>query len=167
MCVSPHHHYPANVLRGDVTPRLWLCSCGTRNERIKQKCTNPDCFRKRPKRPVRAHQKALRDFPYSAYVQTALEVHGVSDESCCACSKPRSQERHHDRDHCHLTGRRRGLLCGGNRGCNVLLVPWVTAPVARGIADAKLEADEPDAHRWHVLADYLHRVEVFYAGVPS
>jgi hypothetical protein len=111
-----------------------------------------------------AHKRTLRDDSYAAYVEIARLIHGVTDESCCVCSKPRSQERHHDRDHDHLTGRPRGLACAGNRGCNILMVPWVTAAVAQGIYIAKQAAREPDADRWYLIAQYLHRVEVYYAG---
>jgi hypothetical protein len=97
------------------------------------------------------------------YLTVAREIHGVTDESCCVCGKPRSQERHHDRDHDHLTGNPRGLACGGNRGCNVLMLPWITAATAHGIAKAKRAAGEPDAGRWALIEAYLWRVEQFYA----
>ena len=150
-----------------MASRTWLCPCGTRNARVKQRCTSEDCRRARPKRRVAAHARTLRDDLYPVYVQTAREIHGVTDESCCACGKPRTQARHHDRDHDHRTGLRRGILCGGNQGCNVLLLPWVTAATARGIAAAKLAAGEPDAERWAMLRDYLQRVEVHYAAVAA
>lgn len=142
--------------------KYWACPCGTRNPRQNQRCTNPDCRKPRPKKRVPAHAQTLRDDPYELYVQTAQAIHGVTDESCCACGKPRTQERHHDRDHDHKTGQRRGLLCGGNRGCNVLLLPYHTAAVARAIAEA-LEREAPaQAPRWFALAAYLDRVEAFY-----
>ena len=142
----------------------WTCRrCGHRNLRAHVNCRGEDCAARRPKKPMRAHKRALTDNGYAEYVRLAREIHGVTDESCCACGKPRSQERHHDRDHDHLTGNPRGLLCGGNRGCNVLLVPWVTSATAAGIAAAKMRAGEADAERWAQLAAYLHRVEVFYA----
>ena len=147
------------------TARYWLCRCGVRNERIKQRC--PDCGGKRPARRVPKHARTLRDDPYAVYVQAARDIHGVTDESCCVCGKPRSQERRHDRDHDHLTGKPRGLACPGNRGCNVLMVPWVTAATARGIAEAKDAAGEPDAERWAMIADYLARVEAFYAKAAA
>lgn len=144
--------------------KYWSCPrrCGGRWPRSMVKCRTAGCEGRRPKKAVRAHARTLRDDSYAVYVQTARDIHGVTDESCCACGKPRSQERHHDRDHDHLTGERRGLLCGGNRGCNVLLVPWVTAATARGIASAKSLAGEPDAERWHLLSAYLERVEAWY-----
>lgn len=45
----------------------------------------------------------------------------------------------------------------------MLMVSWVTASTAQGIADAKREAGEPDAERWALIAAYLERVERFYA----
>ncbi len=73
-----------------------------------------------------------------------------------------------DRDHDHRTGLPRGLACGGNQGCNVLMLPWVTASTASAIAAAKTFASEPDAERWKAIARYLKRVERFYArsGAP-
>ena len=144
----------------------WSCVCGERWPRTKQVCT---CGKRRPKRRVAAHAKTLRDDPYAVYVQVAREIHGVTDESCCACGKPRTLERKCDRDHEHNRtvawyGKPRGLLCGGNQGCNVLLLPWITPDVARAIAEAKYE-NAPDAKRWELLAMYLERVQAHYESV--
>lgn len=146
-----------------MAPRGWKCVCGHMNELAHRKCRGAGCTRSRRKRPVRAHMKALRDVTYADYVALAVAIHGVTDESCCVCGKPRSQERRHDRDHDHRMSRPRGLACGGNQGCNVLMLPWVTAPAARGIAEAKLAAGEPDADRWRLIAEYLERVDAYYA----
>lgn len=94
-----------------MPPRTWLCPCGTRNPRVKQKCGGEGCNRSRPKKRVPKHARTLRDDSYELYVQVARVLHGVTDESCCACGRPRSQERRHDRDHSHVTGDPRGLLC--------------------------------------------------------
>jgi hypothetical protein len=83
------------------------------------------------------------------YVQTSKEIHGVSDESCCICGKPRSQARRHDRDHDHVTGKPRGLACPGNKGCNALMPRWMTADRAQAIAD------------------YLRRVKSHYAEAAT
>lgn len=144
--------------------KYWTCpkSCGGRWERRYIKCRTPGCDGRRRKTHRPAHEEVLRGDTYPLFVQAARDIHGVTDESCCACRKPRTQERHHDRDHDHRTGKPRGLLCPGNRGCNVLLVPWITAATAKGIATAKLAAGEPDALRWALLAGYLERVEDYY-----
>jgi hypothetical protein len=145
--------------------RYWTCpkGCGGRWERSLVKCRTEGCAGRRPKARVPKHARTLSDDSYAVYERVAREAHGVSDESCCACEKPRKQERRHDRDHDHITGLPRGLLCAGDTGCNVLLPKWVTAPVARAIAVAKLAAGEPDALRWDGLAGYLERVEAYYA----
>lgn len=147
-----------------MAKKYTLCKCGTRNDRIggRTKCVNPDCGKPLRKLPQARHKLILRD-GYAPFVRAAVEIHGVSDESCCVCGKPRPQEGHWDRDHDHTTGQARGLACSGNRGCNVLMAKWVTAATARGIADAKLQAGEPDAARWSMIAAYLERVEAFYA----
>lgn len=139
----------------------WSCVCGERWPRTKQVCT---CGKRRPKKRVARHAQTLRDHSYAHYVQVNREIHGVTDESCGVCGKPRSQERHHDRDHDHKTGLPRGLACGGNTGCNVLMLPWVTANVARGIGAAKLLDNAHDAHRWYLIAEYLERVQAYYAA---
>jgi hypothetical protein len=145
--------------------KYWNCRrCAHRNERANVKCRGEGCEGRRPKKPVRAHARTLRDDAYAAFLETSAAIHGNTDEACDVCGKPRSQERHHDRDHDHHSGRRRGLACGGNRGCNVLMVPWVTAATARGVAEAKRRAGEPDAERWALIAAYLERVEQYYAG---
>jgi hypothetical protein len=142
--------------------------CSHRNDRTggRRKCAG--CGANLPKRRVPKHAETLRDDSYAAYMQTARDIHGVTDEACCACGKPRSQERRCDRDHEHnrrspFFGKRRGLLCGGNQGCNVLLLPWVTPRVAASIWDAKRLEGAPDAERWRLLVAYLERVEAWYA----
>lgn len=153
--------------------RTWLCPCGTKNERIKRKCVNPTCSRSRPKPRVPKHAQTLRDQPYAVFELINGEVHGPAhggewDASCCGvCGRPPSQDRHNDRDHGHLRGsltygKPRGLACGGNHGCNVLMLPWVTAETARGIADAKTQVGEPDAPLWVLIAGYLERIDEWY-----
>lgn len=128
--------------------RYWLCrGCGTRNERVKRKC--PTCSRSRPKSRVPDHAKTLRDDGYAVYLQAAQDIHGVTDESCCVCGRPRSQERRHDRDHGHLKddpayGKPRGLACVS---CN------------------RLMPRELDLERARRIEAYLARVDAFYAGV--
>jgi len=147
-----------------VAKKYTLCKCGTRNDRIggRTKCVNPDCGATLRKLPQARHKLILRD-GYAPFVEAAREIHGVTDESCCVCGKPRTQERRHDRDHDHVTGLPRGLACPGDNGCNVLMAKWVSAATARGIADAKYMAREHDAERWDLIAAYLLRVEQFYA----
>ena len=120
--------------------RYWLCPCGTRNERVKQRCTNQDCRRKRPKRrtKVLAHPQD----GYARYLEVARDIHGVSDESCCICGRPKPQGRNHDREHDHRTGNPRGLACFR---CNKELLRHATLDQAR-----------------QVVA-YLERVEAYYA----
>ena len=156
--------------------RYWTCPCGTRNERVKQKCANEECSRRRPKKRVPVHARTLRDNTYEDYAVVNTVVHGRAfggewDGHCCGvCGKPPSQDRRHDRDHGHRRGsvdygRMRGLACPGDLGCNVLMLPWVTAATAAGIAEAKYVAGESDAERWELIAAYLERVEAHYAGV--
>ena len=143
-----------------VAKHFWRCTCGTRNQRIVQRCV---CGRARPAKRVAKH------LPQESYVDFARAnelIHGVRDESCGACGKPRTLERKCDRDHDHLTGKPRGLLCGGNQGCNVLLAKWVTPSVAAAIFAAKQFNGEPDAPRWGLLAAYLERVEAYESARP-
>lgn len=124
----------------------WTCrTCKHRNLRTSsRKCQG--CGRKtKPARRVPAHARTLRDDSYAHYAAVAVAAHGVTDESCCVCRKPRGQERRHDRDHDHVTGLPRGLACGGNQGCNALMPRWLTLERAR------------------LIVSYLERVEEFYA----
>lgn len=82
----------------------------------------------KPKARVPAHARTLRDHSYEFYVAVNERLHGVTDEGCGLCGKPRAQERRHDRDHDHKTGDPRGLLCVP---CNKLLPHQVTLEYAR------------------------------------
>ena len=103
---------------GTVAKKYTLCKCGTRNDRIggRTKCVNPDCGKTLRKLPQARHKAILLE-GYAPFVRAAREIHGVTDESCCVCGKPRTQERRHDRDHDHVTGAARGLACPGDSGC--------------------------------------------------
>lgn len=141
---------------GADVAKTWRCKCGARHPRIRQVC---ECGGRRPAKRV---SKAKPAESYADFVRVNQEIHGVMDESCGACGKPRTLERKCDRDHDHVTGRPRGLLCGGNQGCNVLLAKWVTPAVAWAIFEAKHAAGDLDASRWGLLAAYLERVDRFY-----
>lgn len=129
---------------GNLLKRYWLCrKCGNRWERTKRKCT---CGGNRPAARVPAHARTLRDDNYERYCRAAQQIHGVTDESCCVCGKPRSQDRRHDRDHGHLKGdlsygKPRGLACVS---CN------------------RLMPRELDEERARLVYLYLQRVRKFY-----
>ena len=95
-----------------VARSKWICrKCRHLNYRTaSRKCQGCGLLTK-PKRRTPAHARTLRDDSYELYCEVAETLHAVTDESCCACRRPRSQERRHDRDHDHLTGKPRGLLC--------------------------------------------------------
>ena len=81
--------------------RVWTCrKCGTRNPRTRQRC---DCGRKRPAPRQPAHRVVL-DIPYEWWV----DKYG---ERCGICGNPPKPGQKLHRDHCHATGRARGLLC--------------------------------------------------------
>lgn len=150
------------------TRKRWNCpECKWRNEPgLSRTCAQ--CGKvTRPKRRVTRHAHTLRNDSYAAYERVAAEIHGVIDESCNVCGKPRPQSRRWDRDHGHVDGLPRGIVCGGNSGCNVLMAKWVTPAVARSIADTKAEGGEPDALRWEAIAAYLERVEAHYSGAVA
>lgn len=98
------------------------------------------------------------------FAQVNATIHGVADESCGVCGKPAGEHRKHDRDHDHKTGLPRGLACGGDSGCNVLMAKWISAGVALAIAMQKQRDGEPDAERWAMIAAYLGRVETYYGA---
>lgn len=100
-----------------ATTRSWKCrGCGKSwtNTRLK-KC--PFCGRAKPKKRRPAHMSAL-DLPYEVYV----EING--GEFCAICGKRPKRDaagnviRRLDRDHDHVSGKPRGLLCPGRMGCN-------------------------------------------------
>lgn len=130
----------------------WLCrGCGYRNERRKQKCAGEGCNRSRPKRRVPKHETTLRDDSYAVYLEFSARVHGVVDEECAICAKPRHQDMHHHRDHGHLKGdpaygKPRGIVCFS---CN------------------RLMPRELDAARAQLIADYLARVEAHYRELAA
>lgn len=136
-----------------TTKRYWLCQgCGTRNERRKIKCANPDCNRRRPKRRVPKHARTLQEHSYEFYAALNDEIHGGAfpdqwwPDYCGVCGKAPSTARHMDRDHDHTTGLPRGLACPGNQGCNSLMPRQMTLQRAR-----------------QVVA-YLERVEAYRAS---
>ena len=135
-----------------MAPKYWSCpGCATRNERVKQRCSNPECRRSRPKKRVAVHARTLRDDPYLVYESVNGQIHATghpgewTPDSCGVCGKPPSTARHMDRDHDHQTGKPRGLACPGNTGCNALMPRQLTLERAR------------------LIVAYLERVELYYA----
>lgn len=118
--------------------RYWLCQgCGTRNERRKIKCANPDCNRRRPKKRVAKHARTLRDDSYAVYEAYSREVHGGEPDSCRVCGRPRHERMNHHRDHDHVTGLPRGVVC---YQCNALMPRLMTVERCRQVL-AYLERD--------------------------
>jgi hypothetical protein len=108
-----------------MAARTWKCQrvaagvkCGASNQGRARKCAA--CGKPRPARRKPAHMAAL-DLGYDGY----LALNG--GEHCGICKRTRDQlanpARRLDRDHDHLTGRPRGLLC---RECNRKLRSWLT-----------------------------------------
>lgn len=129
-----------------MSAHYWTCKkCSHRNQRTASRKCQGCGEQTKPKVRMPKHAEVLRGDTYPLFVKAAQEIHGVTDESCCVCGKPRGQERRHDRDHDHVTGQPRGLACAGNRGCNALMPSWLTA------------------ERAELIAAYLRRVESFYA----
>lgn len=98
-----------------MTPRPWTCrKCRKQHpSRIKKKC---DCGTVRPATRRPAHLKAL-DLPREVFI----EANGGT-ENCGICGDPPKAKRRHDRDHCHLSGKPRGILCPT---CNGFLTVYV------------------------------------------
>lgn len=117
----------------------WSCRCGYRNQRTKRKCLS--CGKAKPKKKVPAHARTLRDDGYEHYVEVSKVLHGVKDEQCCVCGRPKSPERRHDRDHDHRTGHPRGLVCS--------------------LDNRLMKYTQLDAERAQLIADYLKRAEQY------
>lgn len=110
--------------------RTWTCQrvtggekCGMVNPARFQICQ--DCKKKRAPRKRPAHMAAL-DLSYEEYI--ALN----GGEHCAICGRGPSATRRLDRDHCHRSGRARGLLCFS---CNRALNDRVTPAWLRSAAD--------------------------------
>lgn len=85
------------------------------------------------------------DLPYEAFV--ALNGH----ENCGVCGRSPKEDRRHDRDHDHLSGKPRGLLCPVCNG-------FLTKNVGRSSMPLT-----PEYLR--AAADYLERASVHHATV--
>ena len=118
----------------------WSCSCGERWPRTKQLCT---CGGRRPKRRVPKHARTLRNQTWDHYNAVNAEIHGVTDGACAVCGRPEHESMHHHREHDHVTGMPRGLVCFQ---CNALMPRLLTLERAR------------------LVVAYLERVEAFYGS---
>jgi hypothetical protein len=124
--------------------RLWITcpKCAHRNDRTggRRKCAG--CGANLPKRRVAKHAETLRDTPFPKFAALSVEIHGGELGDCAVCGRGPSENRNPDRDHCHRTGRARGLACVR---CNRELLRNSTLEEARAVVA------------------YLERVEAFYA----
>lgn len=111
--------------------RYWRCTrqengvvCRQLNLAKKKLCIA--CGKPRPARRKPKHLVAL-ELPYEYYVEI------TGGERCAICLRPRTtKEKRLHRDHCHRTGKPRGLLCFP---CNKRLAYDVTPEWLRAAAD--------------------------------
>jgi hypothetical protein len=147
-------------------PKPWTCKeCGTVNVRTRsvtcKGCGKPT----KRKLPVPKHRAVLRSTDYGDFAVLSVLIHGGEPHSCGVCGKPKPAGRRWDRDHDHRTGRPRGIACGGNQGCNPMMLPYISTGVAAAICAAlQREGRHPEALRWAQITDYLRRVDSFYAS---
>lgn len=129
-------------------PRLYVScpKCSTRNDRAggRRKCSG--CGAALPKRKVPKHARTLRDDDYRVYELVNMRAHGITDESCAVCGRPKHESMRHHRDHDHVSGKPRGLVCFQ---CNRLMPRLLTLERARAITA------------------YLERVERYYSEVAA
>lgn len=108
----------------------WTCrrkACKFKNPPRTRKCQK--CGHPRPARRIPAHQQVLRTMKYEDFV----EING--GDFCWLCEQlPVEQRikttRNYDRDHDHITGQARGLLCHWH---NRRLGSHLTLELARAI----------------------------------
>lgn len=125
-----------------ATKGRWTCrKCGHLNLRTaSRKCQGCGELTK-PKRRVPKHAEVLRDTSYPDYALLSVLIHGGDKDACGVCGRPMGENRRHDRDHDHRTGKARGLAC---TRCNRELLRNSTLAEAR------------------MVVEYLERVEAFY-----
>lgn len=112
----------------------WTCpKCKTRQPRVKQKCLTDGCEGRRPARRRPKHQLVL-EYPLEWWIarfgSTCPSCNGEGCDGCAdglvqrcgVCGRPPGPNRNLDRDHSHLDGSARGLLC---HRCNRALASWV------------------------------------------
>jgi hypothetical protein len=90
---------------------------------------------------VAKHARTLRDLTWADYNDVNAAVHGIEDGSCAVCGRPEHESMHHHREHDHVTGLPRGLVCFQ---CNELMPRLLTVERAR------------------LVVAYLERVEAYY-----
>ena len=104
-----------------MAERTWTCQrtvggvrCGSVNPRRLMKC--PACGRRRPAVKKPEHSRVLREMTYEQFVAEFGEVCGV-------CGAGPKDGKRLCRDHDHVSGEARGLLCFR---CNYWLPRWMT-----------------------------------------
>jgi len=108
----------------------WTCQrvtagykCRTKNPSRARKCRV--CGKPRPARKQPAHMAVLTGYGYAQWVEWF-------GDRCNICGRPAGPKRNLDRDHCHVSGKARGLLC---HKCNRALPDWMTEEWLRKAAD--------------------------------
>ena len=110
--------------------RTWKCrrvtdgvKCGATNARRFQLCRR--CGKRRAARREPAHRAILNEMPYEQWVERF-------GETCGICGAGPLPNRRLDRDHDHVTGKPRGLLCRKDNRMlkRTLTSEWMTAALA-------------------------------------